>query len=353
MIFLRLGTKSKCTCRLGASVSWLTQHSRVLSAPFVVCVYGYLGLRLFQDWNRLGPTFRQAQFEYLALSSLLLFLALGVTGGRWFVTLRRLDVEIGWWESLRVWFLSQAGRYIPGSIWPYIGRVYWGTETVPSPKMMTSLALELLFRVSSETVLGALLLLFWAFATNDGQDWQSRSIILVTVVIVGHLVVIFVGPRFYEKLTLILREKIPDLEGINALRLPAADIWVQWLYYAASVAAVGIAFYFFTMAFYPLEILDLPALAGGLAMATVVGFLTPFAPNGWGIREGILVFLLSSLMPISIAVIISVTSRVWLMLIEGLWVIILVGTACPFSRTTLSSTGYEHERTQQEDESPI
>ena len=50
----------------------------------------------------------------------------------------------------------------------------------------------------------------------------------------------------------------------------------------------------------------------------------PLAPNGWGIREGILVFLLARLMPTSVAVMISVTSRVWLALPEALWVVLLV-----------------------------
>ncbi len=347
MIFLRSGTKIKWKRHVFASIRWLTQHSRALSIPFVLCIYGYLGLRLFQDLDRLGPTFRQAQYEYLALSSVLLFLALGVTGGRWFVTLQRLDVKIGWWESLRVWFLSQAGRYIPGSIWPYVGRVYWGAEAVPSSKMMASIALELLFRVSSETGLAALLLLFWAFVTTSGRNWRLETMIFAIVVAVGHLAVILAGPRLYGRLTPIMREKIPGWEGMSALRQTAADICVQWLYYAASVAMVGVAFYFFMTAFYPLEIIALPALTGSLAAATVIGFLTPFAPNGWGIREGILVFLLAQLVPTSIAVMVSVTSRVWLALIEGFWVIVLVGFARVCSRN------HEHNKIQQEKESQI
>ena len=71
----------------------------------------------------------------------------------------------------------------------------------------------------------------------------------------------------------------------------------------------------------------LPPLTGSLAAATVIGFLVPLAPNGWGVREGILVFLLAQLMPTSVAVMVSVTSRVWLALAEALWVILLVALA--------------------------
>ena len=41
-----------------------------------------------------------------------------------------------------------------------------------------------------------------------------------------------------------------------------------------------------------------------------------FAPGGLGVREGILVYLLSHVMPGPVAVIISILTRLWMTLIE-------------------------------------
>jgi uncharacterized membrane protein YbhN (UPF0104 family) len=41
-----------------------------------------------------------------------------------------------------------------------------------------------------------------------------------------------------------------------------------------------------------------------------------FAPGGLGIREGVLVYLLSDLIPGSVAVILSVLTRIWMTVIE-------------------------------------
>jgi glycosyltransferase 2 family protein len=122
----------------------------------------------------------------------------------------------------------------------------------------------------------------------------------------------------------VLHTKIPGWAGLGRLSLTRASMCGQWLYYSASVCAVGVAFYFFVSAFHPLEASALLPLTGSLAAATVIGFLVPLAPNGWGIREGILVFLLAQFVPTSVAVMVSVTSRIWLALVEAVWVILLV-----------------------------
>lgn len=109
------------------------------------------------------------------------------------------------------------------------------------------------------------------------------------------------------------------------------------------MCAVGVAFYFFVSAFHPLEIDALLPLTGSLAAATVIGFLVPLAPNGWGVREGILVFMLAQFVPTSVAVMVSVTSRIWLALVEALWVILLVALARLFrtaAPATIANRGY-------------
>jgi glycosyltransferase 2 family protein len=316
------GTESQG--RFAAAGRWLVRHSRTLSVPFVISIYGYLIYRLVQDWDTLGPIFRQARYGYLAFSSLLLFLALGIVAGRWFFTLRLLEAEIGWWESLRIWFLSQAGRYIPGSIWPFVGRFYWSAGVVPADKMAISLGIELVLRVSSESVLAAVLLFVWALISDPVDNGLAWAAAFAAAVLVGHMVLAFAGPHLLRRLAALLGRKAPDLASLEYVSRGHSGLVALWGYFAASVIAVGIAFYFYVDAFYPVDPSALPALIGALSAATVISFLVPLAPNGWGVREGILAFLLARFMPTSVAVMISVTSRVWLAIVEALWVVVVV-----------------------------
>ena len=44
--------------------------------------------------------------------------------GLWQYMLGRFGHRVGFLKSMRIWFLSQAGRYIPGKVWYALGRVY-------------------------------------------------------------------------------------------------------------------------------------------------------------------------------------------------------------------------------------
>jgi hypothetical protein len=48
-------------------------------------------------------------------------------------------------------------------------------------------------------------------------------------------------------------------------------------------------------------------------LAQTVGFLTLFAPNGLVVREGILILLLGWQLPVPVAVISALSSRLWLL----------------------------------------
>jgi uncharacterized membrane protein YbhN (UPF0104 family) len=78
----------------------------------------------------------------------------------------------------------------------------------------------------------------------------------------------------------------------------------------------GIGFSIFIHSFFPMPSQHLLFLTGALAFSSTLGLIALFAPSGLGVREGALVYLLSSLMPGTIAVIISILTRLWMTLIE-------------------------------------
>jgi hypothetical protein len=61
-----------------------------------------------------------------------------------------------------------------------------------------------------------------------------------------------------------------------------------------------------------------PTLTGAYAFSLNIGFLAIFTPGGIGVREGVLVFLLSSIFPLPVSTLISLLSRLWMTLGEVL-----------------------------------
>ena len=68
-------------------------------------------------------------------------------------------------------------------------------------------------------------------------------------------------------------------------------------------------------------------MTGALAISSTLGLLALFAPSGLGVREGVLVYLLSLIMPSTVAVILSILTRLWMSFIEigGMGVVYLIG----------------------------
>jgi glycosyltransferase 2 family protein len=296
------------------------RHSKILSILLVTIIWSLLILRLVRDWQSLPPGFFSNMNYVLLLASLgALILALLLVSLRWGLTLRAIHVSIDWWRSVQIWFLSQLGRYLPGGIWSYVGRFYLGRSEMSQESVVVSMALETGLRVVSEILVFLISLPFWG-----NVSFVNTRMIIVLVGGVG-LGLLLLHPMTFECISKIyLLQQWLDVKPLNLSQLRYRHILSLLCYYILMVLVVGGAFFLLVGALYPLPIYQFPALTGSLAASMVLGFLIPLTPNGWGIREGVLAFLLSHMMPFSVAVVVSITTRVWLMLGEGILVLIIL-----------------------------
>jgi len=295
---------------------WLRSHSRGLSLLLMTGIFGLLGWQLLRDWQKLPPGFfRSVNLPTLLASLAVLLPVLLLVSMRWGLTLRAMNVPVDWGTSIRIWFLSQAGRYIPGGVWTYIGRFYLGRAKMPREPMVASMVLETGLRIVSEVFAFLLSLPFWS---DTGFLNAQTTVLLVGAVSLGLL---FLHPAVLRRLgsTPLAQRTGLALQDISGLQY--TRILLLLAYYVLSVILVGAAFYLLAVAFYPMPLQLLPPLAGSLALSVVLGFLMPLAPNGWGVREGVLAFLLSRLMPSPVAIVLSMLARIWLGLGEGAWIL--------------------------------
>ena len=97
-----------------------------------------------------------------------------------------------------------------------------------------------------------------------------------------------------------------------ALDIRAKDVIIYVLFYSASWLLFGLAFLIFVKSMAPASFHLYPTLTGAFAFSLNVGFLAVFTPGGIGVREGVLVLLLSSLFPLPVSTLISLLSRLWM-----------------------------------------
>ena len=274
----------------------------------------FVGYRLQRDWPALTEILQGASPVRLGLSLVALLGALGLVAARWHLTLRVLGCHPSLGASLRIWFLSQAGRHLPGGIWSYVTRLGLAQGFVPDGVAMTSLVTETLLRVASEAAVSLVVfLLYPALRAASTMLGLAMGGILTLCLIALHPVT----ARWLSRLPG-MAMMAPTLEALGGVGMGRALALAG--YYAVSVLATGLAFALLVSSLYPIRGGDIPLIVGALAAAVLIGFLTPIAPNGLGVREGILSWLLSSMLPTSVALMLAVLSRAWLIVGEAIWV---------------------------------
>jgi len=291
------------------------RQSRLLSAGLILAIFGLLIRQLLLDWHNVpAGFFSSVRYPLLLASQAALVPSLLLVSLRWSLTLRAMGTPIGWWSSVQIWFLSQASRYLPGGIWTYVSRFWLGREAMAQEALVTSMVLETGLRVVSEVLVFLVSIPLWTGGYRIGAE---ATLLLIAASVSG---LILVHPQVLDWLG---RTSLAHRVGIKPMdlsKLRYGTVLALLAYYMLTVLLVGAAFYLLVAALYPLGPKLLIPLAGSLSLSVVLGFLTPLAPNGWGVREGVLAFLLSQMMPPAVAIVVSAAARIWLGLGEAAWI---------------------------------
>jgi len=234
----------------------------------------------------------------------LLFIMYGIV---WRYILRRLGYALTFADSMRIWFLSQAGRYVPGKVWFALGRIYLcERKGIPRAVAMIATALELgLVLASALIVFGVASI--WVPAI--GLISYPLGFAIVGIVLVAS------HPRFLKGFL----RRFGKVSGEIQVRY--RDTLRIMLIYVVCWIVYGLGFYLVATSFrIPTQTLDLRvvsqleatvAMTGINSIAWAAGLVSVITPAGLGIREGISGILLSRLADKPYPVLIPLVARLW------------------------------------------
>jgi hypothetical protein len=219
-------------------------------------------------------------------------------------------VPLSFKESYRIYNLTQLAKYIPGSIWHFVGRIAIFKERGASAgAIRDALLSEHAWVIGSALVLAIVLV---GFASPDffGLWLQDIGADRYLGVLTAGLIVISV---LAAVLLLVVRSLGRWLWRLRPTALAVAALVVTW-------ACLGSAFWV-TLLPFSTEGLSWGYAAGIYCFAYVVGFLVPFAPAGFGVREGVLGFALVPFMGLETALLLAGVNRILYILAELLVVL--------------------------------
>jgi hypothetical protein len=244
-----------------------------VSAAALVCL---LALRLWQLWRRHPVDLGHLDGAIFAAAVGVSVVAVSAYGLVWPYLLRRLGTPAPFsWVTL--FFKSQLGKYIPGSVWQYAGRVGLArSRGVPVQRAVVSIAAE----VACSAIAAA----------------TASSLVLNSIVAAG----VFAGLTGLLALTFAVRDKLAVLAAAPGAVILYLLVWCIY----------GVAFWMTGRALFAIPVADLPHYIGVFAIAWLAGLVAVFAPGGIGVREAVIVALLSGRLHQADAIVLAATSRI-------------------------------------------
>ena len=270
----------------------------------------FIGVLFARQWHQVRPLLGRLSLPLLLAATVAVSAGHLATFLSWRALLTDLGARLPFAGGLRVFFLGQLGKYVPGSIWPAVAHMELGRDyRVPQRVSGAAVAATLLMSVGTG-LLAAVVLVPLAGGGALGRYWW--------IVVALPLVALVAAPPVLNRLLglalrLARRAELPQPLTLAGVLRSVSWALAAWLCYGVQLWLLA----------RQLGVPGGPRLlllsTGAFAGAWSVGFLLVIAPAGAGAREAGLILLLGSAMSSAEATVVAVVSRLLMTVGDLAW----------------------------------
>ena len=288
----------------------------------IAATFTFLGWSLASNWSDLRSEDIDIQPALIVVSALPMIAAIILQAFIWRLVVSYLDSEarLGLSQLPKAFLYSWVGRYVPGKVAYVAGRFFLGrTAGFPAPVLVGSIAYELALLTMAGAAFATLTLLP-SIAIESETIWPYLALPAVAIAGLAAL-----HPRVLRAVLQRGARLVGRDESFDWV-LPQEHVLQLGLLYLVVFTLVGGSFCLLVVSITSLSAEHVPLAAGGFALAGVVGLVSVVTPAGIGVREGVTVAVLQLVMPLELAVLISLVARVWATVID----LVIVGGVLAF-----------------------
>lgn len=228
----------------------------------------------------------------------------------WRSLLADLGSPIAWRDAARVFYLSQLGKYVPGTVWSMVAQVELSRD-LRIPRR-TSLAVGVLAIAVSVTVgltIGSAILLVAAPGVAEHFRYFLFAVPLLLTVLHPAVLTRLLNLAY----RLLRRQPLPKAPSWGGMLRAAGAQLLVWV-------CLGMHIWPFLVGIGADPLEALPVAIGGYALAYSLGQLAVGLPAGAGVREAALVLAFAPLLPggAAAALVVALISRVTLIVVDVL-----------------------------------
>jgi glycosyltransferase 2 family protein len=285
---------------------------RLLKLLVVAAFLGFIGWAVVRQWRRVETVIGELTVTAVGLSAIAVLAGIWFSFLCWRAILADFGSRIPMTAGMRVFFVGQAGKYVPGKVWPILTQVKLGRDYRVPGRTSAAAAAIFMIIVLGTGLLVAILTLPILGADAFERYWWALLALPLAVVALWPPVLNWALNR---AMRMAGREPMP--QPLSAAGIGKAVGWslVMWLLFGVHLWAL-------------LDALDVDApnllirAIGAFAGSWSIGFLLLVAPAGVGPREVALVVLLASTTDQPTALVAAVVSRLLMTLGDLAWPLI-------------------------------
>ena len=275
---------------------------------FAAVVLFFAARSLATQWDKVGSRLTHIQFgwQWIAAATALVFVTYALLIEGWRRVLGAWDSHLPFRQASRIWFLSNLGKYVPGNIWSLTAM-----GVMAKKRGMSAIA------AAGSSVIMQMV----SLATGTAIVMVTSAKLLGQPLLVGAAVlilaiVLFSAPKFLPPLAVWVGSLIG--RDIAPPSVPATSIWtaavastLSWLFY-------GVAFQLFVRGLLGAAPGEISSYIAVYTAAYILGFISPIAPAGLGVREFTLAAFMTQLGLANEvdAALVAIAARLWLTVVE-------------------------------------
>ena len=275
---------------------------------FAAAVLFFAARSLATQWNKVEARLLHVQFgwQWIGAATVVVLLTFALLIEGWRRVMGAWDSHLPFGQAARIWFLSSLGKYVPGNIW----------SLTAMGVMARGRGISALAAAGSSIIMQAV-----SLVTGAAIVMITGAQLLGQPVLVGVSVLILIGillsaPRFLPPLTVWIGSVIG--KEVAPPSVPATSIWTAAIASALSWLLYGFAFQLFVRGLLGAASGEISRYIAVYTAAYILGFISPIAPAGLGVREFTLAAFMTQLglANEADAALVAIAARLWLTIIE-------------------------------------
>ncbi len=279
-------------------------------AGLLAVVVGLAVWGLASQWTQVQQALDKLDGWDVAWAGLCVLAGLGAMMMAWRALLADLGSALPLPAAVRVLFLGQLGKYVPGAVWALAAQVELARDyDIPRRRSATASLLGMATTLVVGLVVAGVTLPLASRSAVDRYWW---------VLAITPLAIACLHPRIVKLLLNLVLRLVRQEPMEKAVSLRAMGRVLAWTFFGWG--CFGVHAWLLVSQFAHGGTARIVALSfGAYALAWSVGFLIIFFPGGIGPREAALIAVLSPVMPAASALVVALASRMVMTIGDLVW----------------------------------